>query len=156
MTWLLSRPPVQVVFRCAWSVAVLFPACLRLLPLVYLQGGHPGVSSSCLCSFLLHCLCVPCTCNYLACFATALGFAPQWFLYPSDQLLTWLLSRPPVQVVFRFALRLECGCAVPCLPSSAPSRQPPGRPPRGSEYLFLCILVAFCLCLCVPCTCNIV
>jgi hypothetical protein len=28
------------------------------------------------------CLCVPCTCNYLACFATALGFAPQWFPVP--------------------------------------------------------------------------
>ncbi len=57
---------------CNWSVAVLFPACLRLHPLVNLQqGGHPGVPCFCSCAFLLHfacvCMFVPCTCNYCAC-----------------------------------------------------------------------------------------
>ncbi len=69
------------------------------------------------------------------------------------RVLTWLLSRPPVQVVFRLELRLECGCAVPCLPSSAPSRLPPGRPPRFRVPVFVhscCI----CRCLFVLSACN--
>ena len=90
-TWPLLLAAACGLGHCAWSVAVLFPACLRLLPLVYLQGGHPGVSSTCLCSFLLHlsvCACAvpyltPPNSNYLACFETALVFAPQWFLYTS-------------------------------------------------------------------------
>ncbi len=40
-------------------------------------------------------------------------------------------------------------CCLPaCLPASVPPRQPPGRPPIGSEYLFLCILVAFAVSVC--------
>ncbi len=80
------------------------PACLRLLPLVYLQGGHPGVSSTCLCSFLLRlsclyvralgaCTCTPPSRNYLACFATALEFALQLFLYTSEQCGSYHIDR---------------------------------------------------------------